>query len=90
MSEHINLQGVVSKSWTGSSAIIRGLGYALIALGLLGSIDGLLSMVDVSVVTILAPSNSGLALGGGVMLLALAAVTALINEIFDANHTIVD
>lgn len=90
MSEHINLQGVVSKSWMGSSAIIRGLGYALIVLGLLSSIGGLLPMVDISVVTQLAPFNSGLALGVGVMLLALAAVTAVMNEIFDANHTIVD
>ena len=36
MSEHINLRGVVSKPWIGSSGVFRWLGYALIALGLVG------------------------------------------------------
>ena len=46
MSEHINLRGVVSKPWIGSSGVFRWLGYALIALGLLGSLGGLLPMVN--------------------------------------------
>ena len=90
MSEHINLRGVVSKPWIGSSVIFRWLGYALIALGLLSSLGGLLPMVNGPLITSLSPINSGLAAVVGVVLLALANVLALINEIFDANHTIID
>jgi len=90
MSEHINLRGVVSKPWIGSSGIFRWLGYARIAMGLLGSIGGLLPMVNGLFITSLLPIKSGLAAVTGVVLLALANVLALINEIFDANHTIID
>ena len=90
MSEHINLRGVVSKPWIGSSGVFRWLGYALIALGLLGSLGGLLPMVDDPLITSFLPINSGLAAVIGVVLLTLANVLALINEIFDANHTIID
>ena len=90
MSEHINLRGVVSKPWIGSSGAFRWLGYALIAAGLLGSLGGLLPMVNGPLIKSLLPINSGLAAVIGVVLLALANVLALINEIFDANHTIID
>ena len=90
MSEHINLRGVVSKPWIGSSGVFRWLGYALIALGLLGSLGGLLPMVNDPLITSFLPINWGLAAVIGVVLLALANVLALINEIFDANHTIID
>lgn len=90
MSEHINLRGVVSKPWIGSSGIFRWLGYALIAVGLFGSTVGLLPMIDMPMALNLNSSNSGLTVVTGVALLALANVLALINEIFDANHTIVD
>ena len=90
MSEHINLRGVVSKPWIGSSGVFRWLGYALIALGLLGSLGELLPMVNGPLTASLLPINSGLAAVVGVVLLALANVLALINEIFDANHTIID
>lgn len=90
MSEHINLRGVVSKPWIGSSGVFRWLGYALIAAGLLGSLGGLLPMVNGPLIKSLLPINSGFAAVIGVMLLALANVLALINEIFDANHTIID
>ena len=90
MSEHINLRGVVSKPWIGSSGVFRWLGYALIAVGLLGSLGWLLRMVNDPLITTLSPINSGLAAVVGVVLLALANVLALINEIFDANHTIID
>ncbi|EHQ58312.1 hypothetical protein OMB55_00020590 [gamma proteobacterium HIMB55] len=90
MSEHINLRGVVSKPWIGSSGIFRWFGYALIALGLLGSLGSLFPMDNGPFITSLLPINSGLAAVIGVVLLALANVLALINEIFDANHTIID
>lgn len=90
MSEHINLRGVVSKPWIGSSGIFRWLGYALIALGLFGLISGLLPRTDMPVALNLMSLNSGLSVVIGVVLLALANVLALINEIFDANHTIID
>ena len=90
MSEHINLRGVVSKPWIGSSGVFRWLGYALIAVGLLGSLGGLLRMVNDPLITTLSPTNSGLTAVVGVVLLALANVLALISEIFDANHTIID
>ena len=90
MSEQINLRGVVSKPCIGSSEAVRWLGYALIALGLLGSLGGLLPMVNGPLITSLLPINSGLAAVIGAVLLALANVLALINEIFDANHTIID
>ena len=90
MSEQINLRGVVSKPWIGSSGVFRWLGYALIASGLLGSLGGLLPMVNDPLITSLLPINWGLAAVIGVVLLALANVLALINEIFDANHTIID
>ena len=90
MSEHINLRGVVSKPWIGSSGIFRWLGYALIALGLFGSTGGLLPMTDTGTVLNLMSLNSGLSVVTGLVLLALANVLALINEIFDANHTIID
>ena len=66
------------------------MGYALIAAGLLGSLGALLPMVDGLFITSLLPINSGLAAVVGVVLLALANFLALINEIFDANHTIID
>ena len=47
-------------------------------------------MGDGPLITNLFPINSGLAAVIGVVLLALANVLALINEIFDANHTIID
>ncbi|REJ69980.1 MAG: hypothetical protein DWQ28_03990 [Proteobacteria bacterium] len=90
MSEHINLRGVVSKPWIGSSGVFRWLGYALIAVGLFGSTGGLLPMTDLPMALNLMPLNSGLSMVTGVVLLALANVLALINEIFDANHTIID
>ena len=90
MSEHINLRGVVSKPWIGSSRIFRWLGYALIAAGLFGSAGGLLPMVDSLFIPSLLSTNSALAALIGVVLLALASALALINEIFDANHTIID
>ena len=90
MSEYINLRGVVSKPWIGSSGIFRWVGCALIAMGLLGSFGGLLPMVNSLFITSLLPIKSGLAAVTGVVLLALANVLALINEIFDANHTIID
>lgn len=90
MSEHINLRGVVSKPWIGSSGILRWLGYALIAVGLLGSTDGLLPTTDMPMALNLMSLNSVLSMVTGVALLALANLLALINEIFDANHTIID
>lgn len=90
MNDYINLQGVVSKPWIGSSGIFRWLGYALIALGLLDVMGGLPILFDALDASNLLPSKSGLALVIGAVLLALANVTALINEIFDANHTIID
>ena len=90
MNEYINLQGVVSKPWIGSSGVFRWLGYALIALGLLDFMGGLPILLDASAASNLLPLSSGLALFFGVVLIALANVTALINEIFDANHTIID
>lgn len=90
MSEYINLRGVVSKPWIGSSGIFRWLGYALITLGMLGSAGALLPMDNGPFITSLLPINSGLAVVMGVVLLALANILALINEIFDANHTIID
>ena len=90
MSEHINLRGVVSKPWIGSSGVFRWLGYALIAVGLFGSTRGLLPMTDLPMALNLMSLNSGLSMVTGVVLLALANVLALINEIFDANHTIID
>ena len=47
-------------------------------------------MVNGPLITSLLPINSGFAAVIGVVLLALANVLALINEIFDANHTIID
>ena len=90
MSEHINLRGVVSKPWIGSSGILRWLGYALIAVGLFGSTDGLLPMTDLPMALNLMSLNSVLSMVTGAALLALANLLALINEIFDANHTIID
>lgn len=90
MSEHINLRGVVSKPWIGSSGVFRWLGYALISVGLFGSIGGLLLMTDMPIALNLMSLNSGLSVVTGVALLAFANVLALINEIFDANHTIID
>ena len=90
MSEHINLRGVVSKPWIGSSGVFRWLGYALIAVGLFGYTGGLLPMTDLPMALNLMSLNSGLSMVTGVVLLALANVLALINEIFDANHTIID
>lgn len=89
MSEQINLQGVVSKPWVGSSALLRWLGYALIAAGFLSSIGGLLPIIDASFI-IWPTLNSGLVVVFGSLLVALANVTALMNEIFHANHTIID
>jgi energy-converting hydrogenase Eha subunit E len=90
MSEHINLRGVVSKPWIGSSELFRWMGYVLIAMGLFGSLGGLLPMVDGPFIRSLLPINWGLAAVVGGVLLALAHVLALINEIFDANHAIID
>ena len=90
MSDYINLRGVVSKPWIGSSGIFRWLGYALIAVGLFGSTGEFLPTTDMPIVFILMSLNSGLSVVTGVVLLALANVLALINEIFDANHTIID
>lgn len=90
MSEHINLRGVVSKPWLGSSGIFRWLGYALIVVGLFGSTGGLLPMTDLPMTLNLMSFSSGLSVVTGVVLLALANILALINEIFDANHTIID
>lgn len=89
MSEQINLQGVVSKPWVGSSSIFRWLGYALIAAGFLNSTGGFLPIVD-ALSIIWPPLNAGLVVVFGALLIALANVTALMNEIFHANHTIVD
>lgn len=90
MSEQINLQGVVSKPRIGASWVFRWLGYALITIGALGSTGRLLPMIDVSFIDGLLSLNGGPALIVGVILLALANVTALFSEIFDANHTIID
>lgn len=90
MSEHINLRGVVSKPWIDSSRVFRWVGYAMIAVGLFGSTGGLLPMTDLPMALNLMSLNSGLSMVTGVVLLVLANVLALINEIFDANHTIID
>ena len=90
MSEHINLRGVVSKPWIGSSGVFRWLGYLLLTVGLLGSSGGLLPMTDMPFALNLWSLNSGITVVTGAVLLVLANVLALINEIFDANHTIID
>lgn len=89
MSEHINLQGVVSTPWVGSSALLRWFGYFLITAGFASAMGGFLPIIGPLAMVVL-PVSSGLAVVVGALLIALANVTALINEIFHANHTIVD
>lgn len=89
MSEQINLQGVVSKPWVGSSALFRWLGYALVAVGVSSAMVGFLPIMG-ALAMVLLPANAVFAVVVGALLIALANVTALINEIFHANHTIID
>ena len=69
--------------------IFRWLGYALIAVGLFGSTGEFLPTTDMPIVK-LDVLKLRISVVTGVVLLALANVLALINEIFDANHTIID
>lgn len=89
MSEQINLQGVVSKPWVGSSALFRWLGYALVAVGVSSAMVSFLPIMG-ALAMVLLPANALFAVVVGALLIALANVTALINEIFHANHTIID
>lgn len=90
MSEQINLQGVVSKPWVGSSALFRWLGYALVAVGVSSAMVISFLPIIGALAMVLLPANAVFAVVVGALLIALANVTALINEIFHANHTIID
>ena len=90
MSEYINLRGVVLKPWIGSSALFKWLGLGLMVAGGLGFLSDFVSLLEASQVSTALGVNAAMLFFAGLLLVGIAYITALVNEIFDANRTIVD
>lgn len=90
MSEYINLRGVVLKPWVGSSVLLKWLGLGLMVAGTLGFLSDFASLLESSQMSTLLGVNAEMLVVTGLLLVGVAYVIALVNEIFDANHTIVD
>lgn len=90
MSEYINLRGVVLKPWIGSSALFKWLGLGLMVAGGLGFLSDFVSLLEASQMSTTLGVNAAMLFFTGLLLVGIAYITALVNEIFDANHTIVD
>lgn len=90
MSEYINLRGVVLKPWIGSSALLKWLGLGLMVAGTLGFLSDFVSLLEASEMSTMLGVNAATLVFTGLLLVGIAYVIALVNEIFDANHTIVD
>ncbi|MAJ52921.1 MAG: hypothetical protein CBC39_02805 [Cellvibrionales bacterium TMED79] len=90
MSEYINLRGVVLKPWVGSSVLLKWLGLGLMVAGTLGFLSDFASLLESSQMSTLLGVNAEMLVATGLLLVGVAYVIALVNEIFDANHTIVD
>ena len=90
MSEHINLRGVVLKPWIGSSALLKWLGLGLMVLGTLGFLSDFASLLESSQMSTPLRVNAEMLVFTGLLLVGVGYIIALVNEILDANHTIVD
>ena len=90
MSEYINLRGVVLKPWIGSSALLKWLGLGLMVAGTLGFLSDFASLLELSQMTTPLRVNAEILVFTGLLLVGVGYIIALVNEIFDANHTIVD
>ena len=78
------------KPWVGSSALLKWLGLGLMVAGTLGFLSDFASLLESSQMSTLLGVNAEMLVVTGLLLVGVAYVIALVNEIFDANHTIVD
>jgi hypothetical protein len=92
MSDDINLKGTVLKPDTGVQDVVKWVGYALVVVGVIWGVamPVLFAGNQTPFAYVLGSTGVLTVVASGSLFLALSKIIALLREIRDANHTIVD